>query len=480
MYSPRQAIHSHAGSPIPWSWLPGAWLEPARSGSDLPWRAEWRLAPRPLTPYSAAVLAQVLPRLAARISRELALPSAGVELDVRQGYVFARPLPLRGPGRWLPLRAALHGLRAGRLGWDLLRWWDGQGARALLADIGELRLRVAPLDRRQAEPREWTRVLERCLEVWSQHLDRVLRAEALAALGRLQLQALLEVFGVTEGAGGPPDRPVTADDLLPVPAVEAEIDQRLWHMATLARKDRALHQAFTETRNGQHEADGEGEDEAAGQAAPSPAGEMHRRLSRLAADSGRLGGSAREFFALWNQFLERFGHLAWPPAELAAPTWAEEPATALQILAAHVAQGGPSPVAEEVNAGRRRQEILATIEARLGHRRVDRYRLEETRRLAEAMRRVASELGYHLLLARFWWRRAVLLAGRELAARGCLAAAEDVWFLTPDEVLDATAATDSGHPPDLLTAAAGRRRQWEQALRGSPPWLEGAGSRPET
>lgn len=479
MYAPRHAIHSDPGSPIPWSWLPGAWLEPARGGRHRPWRPEWRLAPRPLTPYSASVLAQVLPRLAARISKELALPSAGVELDIRQGYVFARPLPLRGPDRWLPLRAALHGLRAGRLGWDLVRWWDGQGTRALLADIGELRLRVVPLDRRPAEPREWTRVLERCLEVWSQHLDRVLRAEALAALGRLQLQALLEAFGVAEGAGGPAARPVTADDLLPVPAVEAEIDQRLWHMATVARQDPALRQVFTPRENGPYGADGATEDEAARQAAPLPAGELHRRLSRLAADPGRPGDRTREFLSLWNQFLERFGHLAWPPAELAAPAWAEEPATALQILAAHVAGAGPNPVAEEVNARRRRQAILATIEARLGQRRVDRLRLEETRRLAEAMRRVASELGYHLLLIRLWWRRAVLLAGRELAARGCLVTAEDVWFLTPDEVLKAVASADSAHPPDLLSTATGRRREWERALRDSP--LAGtAGSRPET
>lgn len=465
MHHLRQAIHNDPGSPLPWTLLPSAWLDPSPGGPSRPWRPEWRLAPRPLTPYSAAALQRVLPGLTARISRELALPSGGVEIDIRQGYVFTRPLPLTGLTRWLPLRAALHGLRAGRVGWELVRWWDEQGARTILVDISELRFRIAPLERRPPEPREWARVLERCLEVWHEHLDRVLRAEALAALGRLQLQALLEAFGVTEAAAaGQPGRPVTADDLIPIPGVEAEINQLLRHMADRTRHEKAISEIFT--------GPGRGAGEPGGPGAAVPAAELPRRLSRLAAEPGRLGEAGQAFLAQWNQFLERYGHLAWPPAELAAPTWAEDPSPALQILAAHLAGRGLSPVAEEINAERRRKEILATIEAHLRHRRIDRQRLEETRRLAEAMRRVASELGYHLLLTRSWWRRAVLLAGRELAGRGCLAEAGDVWYLTPDEVLGALAAGDTGQRPDLQVLAASRRREWEEVLGGTPPWVE--------
>ncbi|GAB6876458.1 hypothetical protein [Thermaerobacter litoralis] len=400
------------GPLAPWSLLPRAWLEPAgrRPG---PWRPEQGLAPGPLTPYSAALWLDVLPAVTARISRDLVLPSAGVELRLdAEGRLLARPRPVGGWPGALAWRAARHGWTAGRQAAELVRWWDETGARAMLADAGELRLRIVPLERAGAagDLKEWRRTLERCRAIWTDHLDRLLRLEALAALSLWQLDALLAAFRLP---GAP-----RAEQLVPVPAVVAEIGQRLWHLAARGREVPAVAAAF---------------------AAPP----YHPRLSRLAREVGHQAGTAgaADFFELWHQFLERYGYVALPAAELATPPWAEDPEPALAWLARFFHDRRLNPIAAEINAHRHQQELEGLIARHLARRPLDRGRIEETRRLAEATTRVAAEMGYHMLVLRSWWHRAVEGAGRALAARGRLDEPAQAWRYTPSEL---EAALDGG------------------------------------
>lgn len=432
------------GPLAPWSLLPRAWLEPAgrQPGS---WRREEDLAPRPLTPYSAALWLEVLPGLTARISRDLSLPSAGVDLTLDEhGRLLGRPRPA---GRWpgaMAWRAARHGWTVARQAGGLVRWWDEKGSRTLLADAGELRLRVIPLERAGAgggDPKEWRRVLERCREIWVTHLDRLLRLEALAALSLWELDALLQAFRLP---GDP-----RAADLVPVPAVVAEMGQRLWHMAARGREAAAVATAFREPP-------------------------YHPRLSQLAELAAGKGtppaaGDAEAvaaFFELWHQFLERYGYVAWPAAELAEPTWADDPEPALVWLARFFHDRGLSPIAAEINANRRQQELAGLIARHLARRPLDRGRIEETLRLAEATCRVAAEMGYHMLVLRSWWRRAVRGAGQALAGRGRLDDPAAAWQLTPAELeavlVAGVAAGDAGPLPTGGTNA-------------SPPGGTGAG-----
>ncbi|ADU51522.1 hypothetical protein Tmar_1409 [Thermaerobacter marianensis DSM 12885] len=472
---PRGPGSTGVGPLAPWSLVPRAWLEPAGRHPG-PWRPEEGLSPQPLTPYSAALWLEVLPELTARISRDLSLPSAGVDLTLDEhGRLLSRPRPA---GRWpgaLAWRAARHGWNAARQARDLVRWWDEQGARALLADAGELRLRVIPLERSGhpgGDLKEWRRVLERCREIWIAHLDRLLRLEALATLSLWQLDALLEAFRL-------PGNPRAAD-LVPVPAVVAEIPQRLWHMAARGRESAAVAAVF---------------------AAPP----YHPRLSRLAAGqtvtqpgsgAGAAGGpqtgagdattpeagAVATFFELWHQFLERYGYVAWPAAELAAPTWAEDPEPALAWLAVFFHDRRLSPVAAEINAHRRQQELSAAIARRLARRPLDRGRIEETQRLAEATTRVAAEMGYHVLVLRSWWRRAVLGAGRALAARGLLDEPAAAWRRTPAELealLAAAGGTASGDGATAAGPAAGDRAPAATGTAGGPAPTPGSrGSSP--
>ncbi|EKP95705.1 hypothetical protein [Thermaerobacter subterraneus] len=453
------------GPLAPWSLLPRTWLEPA-GGRPGPWRREEALAPRPLTPYSAALWRQELPDLTGRISRDLSLPSAGVDLTVdEQGHLLARPLPAAAWPGALAWRAARHGWIAARQAAELVRWWDEQGARTLLADAGELRLRVIPLERAGGTPggpggpgrlQEWRRTLERCRDIWRAHLDRLLRLEALATLSLWQLDALLQAFQLP---GAP-----RAGDLVPVPAVVAEMGQRLWHLAARGREAGAVAAVFREPP-------------------------YHPRLSRLAQDapgagagaSPEHGGPVAAFLELWGQFLERYGYVALPAAELAEPTWAEDPEPALAWLARFFQDRGLSPIAAEINAQRRQQQLEEAIRRHLARRPLDRGRIEETRRLAEATTRVAAEMGYHMLVLRSWWRRAVLGAGRDLAAAGRLEEPAAVWQLAPHELEALLGGGPGGgqassHGP--ATATAGRHPEGPGAPAGTPGQAGPAGAAP--
>lgn len=430
-------------SPVPWTLMPSAWLIPCSSGPVPPWRREVRLSPRPLTPYSTGWVEQLLPGLCRRISGELALPSAGVELRWVNGHLYARPLPLKGWARWLPFRAAQHGLRAGQTVGELVRWWETGGLTALLADVAELRLRVVAQE--TAAATGWRRVLERASELWATHLHRLLSAEALATLLRWQLQVLLEAFGIVQREG------IHADHWLSPPAVASEVNHRLGQLAVHAGTVKQVRRLLT----------------------GSTPQELRHRLSQVPTGRAGLGGNATEFFALWRQFLERFGHLAWPPAELAAATWAEDPGAALQVLATFLQDGARDPEGADIPAERRRQQVAARARHLLKGRPLDLRRLETTLRLAEAAGRLAAEMGYQVLHLRAWWRRAVVGAGKALVAGGVLSEADEVWFLTPDELLKAlpggpTHRTE-GHGTSIRQWIQERRSRWQEALQSEPP-----------
>lgn len=186
----------------------------------------------------------------------------------------------------------------------------------------------------------------------------------------------------------------------------------------------------------------------------------------------RLRTSDPDFVAQLEDYLTEYGHRALR-YDIADPSIAEMPVLTLRLLAAQLARGY-DPQAEVAALAKRRAETAERARLALALRpAAERDRFERV--LARAQRtypiREDNEfLTFSVPLALL--RYAVLEHARRLVARGRLASADDVFFLTLPEARAAVA----GSATDLASVVARRRgeRAWAErhpgpATYGTPP-----------
>ncbi|MGQ1840104.1 PEP-utilizing enzyme [Kocuria turfanensis] len=161
-------------------------------------------------------------------------------------------------------------------------------------------------------------------------------------------------------------------------------------------------------------------------------------------------------------FLEEYGVRGSAEIDVGSPRWADDPTPVFAALAGYLQVSDPdqAPPARFARAAVEAEAALADL--------VD--RAQRTRplraRLAGALLRRSRELAGLRELPKFLWltplaqvRGQLLTAGAELTARGLLAQAEDIMFLTLDEALDAA------HGADLRAVVTRRRREHARELR---------------
>lgn len=184
--------------------------------------------------------------------------------------------------------------------------------------------------------------------------------------------------------------------------VSAQPGLELWELARLARRDPAIKLALL------------GRD---------PWSEIGRLESPLAGEfRQRLAG-----------FLRKYGHRSVMEAELAAPTWEEDPNAVLGLVRNFIGlppEAAPNLVIERQAAGRR--ETTRFVEERLGpvQRRLFRFLLRQAQlyvTLREQTKSLWMEVT-HLV------RRVYRKLGRRLAEAGILEDPQDIYFLTAAEV----------------------------------------------
>lgn len=180
-------------------------------------------------------------------------------------------------------------------------------------------------------------------------------------------------------------------------------------------------------------------------------------------------GDGPDFDAALEEFVVRHGHRSGT-REPAEPRWREQP----EVVAALARSTRDSPDPEDLlrQAGERRQAAARDALARLGF--VRRALFKRVLDLARAYTRYREDQRYDS--DRFFaaMRDYALAAGRLAVGQGRLAAPDDAFMLTPEEIdalLDGHERTHAGGWRGLV---AGRRAVYERAKHVLPPtWLVG-------
>ncbi len=227
------------------------------------------------------------------------------------------------------------------------------------------------------------------------------------------------------------------------PNKSIEIGVALWHLAQEARHRPAVVNLLSSV----------------------PASAAHAALAQ-SADGNGFRGAVEEF-------LDTYG---WRGAELdiASPTWREDPAPVYNLIREYAGR-------EEYDPQEDMKSVVAAREAR------ERHLLE---RLSggpvDMFRQVLAGAQQYLPITEdhnFWidqqglsvQRVPVLEAGRRLAAAGRIAAADDVFFLAYDELVDAL----RGGKGSLHELVERRRREREESRHLKPPLALGTPPPPE-
>jgi phosphohistidine swiveling domain-containing protein len=177
-------------------------------------------------------------------------------------------------------------------------------------------------------------------------------------------------------------------------------------------------------------------------------------------------------------FLGKYGHRAVAEIDIGVPRWSEDPAHILGVLANYLRLDDPkhAPDAVFTTGAAEADALVATLTARARQRGRLRglivgFALDRARQLAGL--RELPKYYFIVVLARL--RRELALVGAELAARGVIAAPDDVFFLTLSEARLAVGGDD------MRNLVRQRREEYAQEMRRRhvPRVLLSDGTEPE-
>lgn len=191
----------------------------------------------------------------------------------------------------------------------------------------------------------------------------------------------------------------------------------------------------------------------------------------------QLAGTA--FLQAFDRYLHDYGHRAIGESDVMSPRLAEQPKIILALLRVQVGSPrmeAPAQILARQEAGR--QEALAEIDRRLGRRWDRRLMFRWWYRRLVRFSSLRESNRHHLMYYSTASRNLLLRLGELLAIDGCLRTAEDIFFVTMEELERLSAKK----PYDWKSLVAARRaerarqstvhvpdtiRDWEEALHGS-------------
>jgi len=189
------------------------------------------------------------------------------------------------------------------------------------------------------------------------------------------------------------------------------------------------------------------------------------------------GAEGAAFLTAWDDFMSEHGHHRRGELEFSNPTWAETPDYILGIIRSYLAEDrGSDPLAGYAERAQDADRVMAECLERLGNpfkRWMFRRAISWGRASARTRENVKSEAVRWLVAIRY----SLLALGRLTAEAGALDRADDIFFLTYEEL----GPLAGGERTDWHSLVATRRTERERLEKLSPPpvvvgvWDEGSG-----
>jgi pyruvate,water dikinase len=189
----------------------------------------------------------------------------------------------------------------------------------------------------------------------------------------------------------------------------------------------------------------------------TPARELPARLEASA--------EGRRFLGELRAYLEEFGWRSDTIAEIAEPTWREDPTPPMTAIQGYLALGDDAgPDARLQRAAARRQELAARARARLADQPAALAHFEALYEPARHYLVIDEDHNFYIdQTGNAVMRLPVLEMGRRLAERGLMAARDDVFTLTVAEIGEGLAGRD------LHAAVTARRTELAHWATVTPP-----------
>jgi len=146
--------------------------------------------------------------------------------------------------------------------------------------------------------------------------------------------------------------------------------------------------------------------------------------------------ASQQFLADLRAWLDYYGQRHNSTFALGEPSWIEDPTLAIEYLQAYLAQPEPRPEIEPATLVAEREKAVAEARAKLAHYPQPIVTRFETLLKAAQVAAVAHEDHNFWIDQRLFYhvRRLILEFGQRFAQVGALATANDVFYLTPDEL----------------------------------------------
>lgn len=426
--SPQAAPPVGEPIPVPPD-FPVTWKVP--EWQQLFWQRDRMHFPDPVTPLDATLFFdKVFPEGFGRAASAFSLPIALVT-TVQNGYEYQAVVPRASTLEEMDaLGQTAQEALSGAIGTQLDRWTTETLPEILdhLAAWDRMDLQGASADQLSAYLDE---TVERLVRVWELHFITVLAAHPSVSLFD---DAARDLFA--DNPDFAPFRLVQG-----IPTKVTEMGQALWGLSRRALASPEVQRVL--------------EEEAAADVVPALEG----------TDEGR------QFLSGLRAYLDQFGQRGNSTLVLSEVSWIEDPTPVIKMLKDYIGQPDRDLQAEaEALAAEREQAIADARAALAAYPEQVRGQFEFLLDAARQGTFIEEEHNYYIDYQPLYRARLVMLEiGRRLTAAGALREAEDVFFLTLDEVRSAVAGT-----PDTTlrgTVEARRAELARQAAIQPPPVL---------
>ena len=413
----------HPTIPIPAD-FPVEWGDPA--DEQLFWFQDNLHFPLPETPLNATMFQSAFAIGASRAIAELSMPISGLRTSMQNGYLYLAPVPVMAEPQVLEDRFAEMKRITMELGPTVLQDWRETFEPDVLARAD----RILSFDYTNSSTKEVAALVhsfhDELVEVWYIHM-------------RVNIPPMNAVFGLEELLGE-------------VIGPEAVADSRLL-LQGFDNKSVALGRALWDLSRWVRSADGLAD------------AVLSARVRDGRVDVGEHA-AAREFEQRMHAFLEEFGWRSDVFHEVSSRSWREDPSTPLTQLKGYVRQeDSEDPFAAHARHAQDRDRLTEEMAAKLPEELQPQFR--GMLGMAQQYIPIAEDHNFTIdqkfaTVIRF----GALELGKKLVADGTIGDAEDVAYLTLDEV---GALAEGGDGAGLSDLVRERRQDFLRQRSLTPP-----------